>query len=80
MTLRLAIYGGFLLAFPLIVYHIWSFLSPALERDEKKAIVPALYLGLLLFIGGVALVVASLSGFAVRSLRNVEIEVPDAIP
>jgi sec-independent protein translocase protein TatC len=55
VTLRLAIYGGFILAFPIIVYHVWAFLSPALEKDEKKAIVPALYLGLLLFIGGVAL-------------------------
>lgn len=55
VTLRLAIYGGFILAGPILVYHLWSFLSPALEKDEKRAIVPALYLGLLLFIGGVAL-------------------------
>lgn len=55
VTLRLAIYGGIILAFPILVYQVWSFLSPALEHDEKKAIVPALYLGLLLFIGGVAL-------------------------
>ena len=55
VMLRLAIYGGILLALPILVYHIWSFLSPALEKTEKRAIVPALYLGLLLFIGGVAL-------------------------
>ncbi|MDA0328534.1 MAG: twin-arginine translocase subunit TatC [Gemmatimonadetes bacterium] len=55
VTLRLAIYGGFLMAFPILVYHTWSFLSPALEQTEKRAIVPALYLGLLLFIAGVAL-------------------------
>jgi sec-independent protein translocase protein TatC len=55
VMLRLAIYGGILLAFPILVYQIWCFLSPALEKDEKRAILPALYLGLLLFIGGVAL-------------------------
>lgn len=55
VTLRLAVYGGIILSLPILVYHIWSFLSPALEKDEKRAIVPALYLGLLLFIGGVAL-------------------------
>lgn len=55
VTLRLAIYGGIILAFPILVYQVWAFLSPALEKDEKKAIVPALYLGLLLFIAGVAL-------------------------
>lgn len=55
VSLRLAIYGGLILSFPIIVYHVWAFLSPALEKDEKKAIMPALYLGLLLFIAGVAL-------------------------
>ena len=55
VSLRLAFYLGFILAFPIIVYHIWSFLSPALEKTEKRAIVPALYLGLVLFMGGVAL-------------------------
>jgi sec-independent protein translocase protein TatC len=55
VTLRLAIYGGVILAGPIIVYQIWSFLSPALEPHEKKAIVPSLYLGLVLFIAGVLL-------------------------
>ncbi len=55
VTLRLAIYGGIILAFPIIVYHTWSFLSPALEPHEKKAIVPSLYLGLVLFVAGMAL-------------------------
>jgi len=55
VTLRLAIYGGIILSFPILVYQIWSFLAPALQKEERRAIVPALYLGLVLFIGGVAL-------------------------
>lgn len=55
VTLRLAIYGGFIFSFPILVSQAWSFLSPALEKEERRAIIPALYLGLLLFIGGVAL-------------------------
>jgi len=55
ITLKLAVVVGIILSFPIIVYHIWSFLSPALERQEKRAIVPALYLGLILFSAGVAL-------------------------
>ena len=55
VTLRLAIYGGIILSFPILVYQTWAFFSPALEKDEKKAIVPALYLGLVLFVAGVAL-------------------------
>lgn len=55
ITLKLAVVVGILLAFPIIVYHVWSFLAPALEPHEKRAIVPALYLGLVLFCAGVAL-------------------------
>ena len=55
VMLKLGIIVGLILAFPIVVYQIWAFLSPALEKREKRAVVPALYLGLLLFIGGVAL-------------------------
>jgi len=55
ILLRLAIYCGVILSSPIIVYQIWSFLSPALESREKRAIIPALYLGVVLFIAGVAL-------------------------
>lgn len=55
ITLKLAVVVGVLLAFPIIVYQIWSFLSPALEKHEKRAIIPALYLGFFLFMAGVSL-------------------------
>jgi sec-independent protein translocase protein TatC len=55
ITLKLGILVGFLLAFPIITYQVWAFVSPALHRREKRAIVPALYLGLVLFAAGVAL-------------------------
>jgi sec-independent protein translocase protein TatC len=55
VTLRLAIYAGLIMSFPIVAYHVWSFLSPALESREKRAIVPALYLGMVLFVAGMAL-------------------------
>jgi sec-independent protein translocase protein TatC len=55
ITLGLALTVGLILAFPIIVAQIWGFVAPALMPREKKAIVPALYLGLVLFCGGVAL-------------------------
>ncbi len=55
VTMRLGIAVGVLLALPIVVYHIWRFLSPALEPHEKRAIIPALYLGLVLFCAGVAM-------------------------
>jgi sec-independent protein translocase protein TatC len=53
ITLRLGILTGLLLASPVVIFQIWSFFSPALLPSEKRVIVPALYLGLLLFAAGV---------------------------
>ena len=55
VTLKLALVVGSILAFPILLYHLWSFLSPALEKQEKRVIVPALYFGLLLFLAGAGL-------------------------
>ncbi len=55
VTLKLTLTTGVLLASPVVIYQFWIFLSPALMPEEKRAIVPALYFGLLLFIAGMAL-------------------------
>ena len=55
LILTIGILGGVVLVSPIIVYQIWAFFSPALERHEKRAIIPALYLGLVLFAAGVAM-------------------------
>ncbi|HCR04960.1 MAG TPA: twin-arginine translocase subunit TatC [Gemmatimonadetes bacterium] len=53
--IRLAIILGLIGSFPIILFEIWSFLSPALERREKRIIIPALYMGMGLFAFGVGL-------------------------
>ncbi|MGH7471136.1 MAG: twin-arginine translocase subunit TatC [Longimicrobiales bacterium] len=55
LVLKLTLTVGFILAFPVVVAQLWAFISPALHTREKRAIVPALYLGLILFAAGVAL-------------------------
>jgi len=55
ITLGLALTVGGLIAFPIIAAQLWAFISPALLPREKRAIVPALYMGLVLFMCGVAL-------------------------
>jgi sec-independent protein translocase protein TatC len=55
ITLKLSVVVGIILAFPILTYQVWSFLSPALERHEKRTIIPALYLGFVLFCAGVAM-------------------------
>ena len=53
ITLKLAMSVGFVLASPIVIYQVWAFLSPALLPSEKRVIVPALYMGLVLFALGV---------------------------
>ncbi len=55
LILKIGVLVGVILVSPIIVYQIWAFLSPALERHEKKAIIPSLYMGLVLFAAGVAM-------------------------
>jgi sec-independent protein translocase protein TatC len=54
ITFKLALTLGIVLAFPVMAYQLWSFLAPALTKREKRAIVPALYMGVVLFCIGVA--------------------------
>ncbi len=46
---------GLVLASPIVVYHVWAFLAPALEDVERRAIIPTFVLGLALFAAGVAM-------------------------
>src|SRR5256714_8209967 len=52
LTLKVAFALGALLASPIVIYQIWAFLSPALYEREKRLIVPALAVGVVLFLAG----------------------------
>ena len=53
--LQICIASGLILASPIVISQAWKFFAPALEDHEKRALVPALMLGLVLFVAGVAL-------------------------
>ena len=46
---------GVILALPVVLYHLWAFLSPGLYSHEKKLVVPVLIGATMLFIAGVCL-------------------------
>src|SRR5262245_20838369 len=52
LTLKVAFGLGCLLASPAVVYQVWAFLAPALYEREKRLIVPALAVGVILFLAG----------------------------
>jgi sec-independent protein translocase protein TatC len=54
--LRIAFWGAFCLAFPIIASQIWLFVAPGLYRQERRAFLPYLVASPILFIMGGALV------------------------
>ena len=55
VTIKLSILAGLVLASPIVIYQIWAFLAPALLPSEKRVIIPALYMGVVLFLIGVVM-------------------------
>lgn len=53
--LKISIATGILLAIPVILYQIWAFVAPGLYEHEKKKSVPFIFIGIFLFIAGIAL-------------------------
>lgn len=53
--LKLAFFGGFILAFPMILWQLWLFIGPGLYDHEKKLIWPFLIATPLLFFMGASL-------------------------
>lgn len=54
ITLKFAFIVGVVLTSPYTVFQIWAFLAPALYDREKRLVVPALFSGVVLFLGGAA--------------------------
>lgn len=51
---RISLFGGFVLAFPVIGYQLWRFVAPGLYRKEKRAFLPFLLASPVLFLTGAA--------------------------
>ncbi|HRO12275.1 twin-arginine translocase subunit TatC [Amaricoccus sp.] len=51
---RISIFGGFVLSFPVISYQLWRFVAPGLYRQEKRAFLPFLIASPILFLLGCA--------------------------
>lgn len=78
ILLQLSLLVGLILASPVVIYQLWAFFSPALEDREKRAIVPALLMGLVLFAAGVALAYFVVLELALRFLSGILIDYLEA--
>lgn len=53
VLMRIALFGGLMLASPIVLYQIWAFINPALTSTERKWAIPLVASLVVLFVGGV---------------------------
>ncbi len=56
VKLKLALFGGTVLAFPVIAYQVYRFVAPGLYKKEKTAFLPYLIVSPVLFLVGASMV------------------------
>jgi len=55
VAMRLSLFGGLVIASPVIIYQIWRFVSPALTKQERRYVIPLSLVLAVLFASGIAL-------------------------
>ena len=55
VELKVALFAGFMVSFPIIANQLWAFVAPGLYANEKRAFLPFLIATPILFIGGASL-------------------------
>ena len=55
VELKVGLFAGFMVSFPIIANQLWAFIAPGLYANEKKAFLPFLIATPVLFISGAAL-------------------------
>ena len=81
VSMKVAFFGGIVLALPFILYFIGDFVIPALKRSERKYFIRAVVIGAGLFLGGVALCYFLMLPLSLRAVAqyNAWLNVPTEI-
>lgn len=53
LVMKVSLWGGVILASPVILYQLWRFVAPALTPREKKWVIPLIGVFVLLFLAGI---------------------------
>jgi sec-independent protein translocase protein TatC len=54
LFMRISLFGGVVLASPVLIYQLWAFVGPALTKRERRVAIPIVAVLVVLFLGGVA--------------------------
>ena len=68
LILKLAVYIGFVLASPVVLYQVWLFIAPGLYRHERRAVSLFIFSSISLLLAGIAFGYFVLLPYALRFL------------
>jgi sec-independent protein translocase protein TatC len=72
--LKLALFSGLILSFPVVAYQVYAFIAPGLYRRERAAAAPFLIAGPLMFFAGAAFVYFVALPFALQFALGTQID------
>lgn len=78
VAIKIAMWGGFALAFPIIAYQLWRFVAPGLYRQEKAAFLPFLVASPVMFLIGGAFAYFVILPFAFDFFLNFQDSIDSA--
>ena len=73
LYLKLSIYIGFVLAFPVVLYQVWLFIAPGLYKHEKRAAAMFIVSAASLFLAGIAFCYFILLPYTLKFLIGFEL-------
>jgi len=71
--LKIAIFGGIVLSFPVMAYQVYRFVAPGLYKNEKGAFLPYLIFSPILFVTGASLVFFFVFPFVMEFALNQQV-------
>lgn len=54
VSMKVAFFGGLVLAWPIVIYQAWMFISPGLKKNERRYAFPFVIFGTVLFAIGIS--------------------------
>jgi len=61
LRIKIAAFGGLILASPVLLFELWRFITPGLKQKEKRYAIPFVLSSVLLFLCGIAVAYVSFS-------------------
>ena len=74
VTMKVSLFLGIVISLPILFWHFWAFVAPALFKKERKVIIPAIVASVMLFAAGVALAFYVVLPLGLRFLLSFQTE------